>query len=103
MLPADPEIVMNDCDIYVDDIDARRLNGDRPSSTHSAKLEADGSFRILNLEASTHKIEIFIRVMGERDSEARYTQKIVITPERFVGKSSTDPIDLGEIQVGPIE
>jgi beta-lactamase regulating signal transducer with metallopeptidase domain len=80
MLPADPEIVMNECDIYVDNVDARRLNGDRPWSTNSAKLEADGSFRILNLEAATHKIEIFIRVLGERDSEARYTQKIVITP-----------------------
>jgi beta-lactamase regulating signal transducer with metallopeptidase domain len=103
MLPADPEIVMNECDIYVDNVDARRLNGDRPSSTNSAKLEADGSFRILNLEAATHKIEIFIRVLGERDSEARYTQKIVITPERFVGKSPSNPIDLGEIQVEPIE
>ncbi|MEZ6035623.1 MAG: carboxypeptidase-like regulatory domain-containing protein [Planctomycetaceae bacterium] len=97
-LPPDLEIVMNKCDIWVVNVDARR-NG----SVNHVTLLPDGSFRCSNLPVAKHEIRILVSVAGEQFPPVRYTQKIVITPERFVGKSSTDPIDLGEIQVEPIE
>lgn len=85
-------------DIWLFNVDARR-NG----SVNHVTLSPDGSFRCSNLPVAKHEIQILASVAGEQFPPVRYTQKIVITPERFVGKSSTDPIDLGEIQVEPIE
>ena len=104
MFPEDPKIVTNECDIYADNIDARMLNDGRSGQSYdNVKLQPDGSFHLFNLPVATHEIQFFVPVMGEQSLRTRYSQKIVITPERFVGRSPTSPIDLGEIQVEPIE
>jgi hypothetical protein len=104
VFPNDSAVAKTDSRVYTwknaDDGTNRRH---REFPQHSISLKPDGSFRLYNLSPGTHEIEISILVAGEANPRPGYSKRMIVTPNMFAGKSPTNPVDLGEIQVEPVK
>jgi hypothetical protein len=67
-------------------------------TSHYTELQESGQFRIQNVTPSEGTVVVLIWIRGETTGWS-HTKEIPITPEMFEGKSSRDPIDLGEILI----
>lgn len=68
-------------------------------TSHQTGIQESGEFRIHNIPGAG-KVGIWIWIQGETAGWS-HMKEIPITPEMFEGKSSTDPIELGEIRIEP--
>jgi hypothetical protein len=62
-------------------------------------LGKDGSFRFINLEPAEYDLAFVVLVQGDDINRPSYSKRIAITRKMFLGKTPTNPIDLGDIPV----
>ncbi len=88
---------------------SRQANGFSRREFHQARLSPDGTFRCFNLRpgdyegaaiAGTADARIWAIYAATRKKS--FEKSLRLTPEMFVGKSSTKPIDVGEIVLDPV-
>jgi hypothetical protein len=83
-------------------------NGRRQPEFHQSQLNRDGTFRCFNIRPGEYEGAAMVGKPGDSilfthqaHRKRSFTAELRLTPEMFVGKSTTDPINLGEILLEP--
>jgi hypothetical protein len=57
----------------------------------------DGSFQFVNVEPAEYELNVSVHVAGDQSMRPKYSKKMTIARAMFLGKTTSNPIDLGEI------
>jgi hypothetical protein len=60
-------------------------------------LKPDGSFDFVNVEPADYELNLSVVAPGDQWYRPKYSKKMAITRALFLGKTSANPIDLGDI------
>jgi beta-lactamase regulating signal transducer with metallopeptidase domain len=60
-------------------------------------LKQDGSFDFVNVEPAEYELNLSVVAPGDQWFRPTYSKKITITRAMFLGKTTTNPLDLGDI------
>jgi len=60
-------------------------------------LNKDGAFQFFNVEPAEYELKLSVPAPGDQFVRPTYSKKMALTRAMFLGKTTTNPLDLGDI------